>query len=104
MEQWNITKIVNVRRACWVSYGNMIQRFKKVEKFVPTTIVRSLTKCQETWEYPKLSDVKISKDMYKTLMDIRKNDIKLQCIEAMGNAGLPDHTEILRVSTLQDWH
>ncbi len=38
------------------------------------------------------------KDTYKMLMTFRETDVKLQCIEAMGNAGLPDHTEILRVS------
>ena len=94
----NITKTLTLRRACFVSLGNLIYRYKKVEKFAPSTLVRSLTDCEETWKNPQMNPSIINKDTYKMLMEFRVRDVKLHCIEAMGNAGLPDHVEILRVS------
>ena len=93
----NITKTLRIRRACFVSLGSMIRRFRKLEKFVPSTLVRSLSDCEESWMNPYLNPSVVNKETYSMLMEFRKEDVKLHCVEAMGNAGLPDHVDTLKV-------
>ncbi|XP_072023750.1 vitellogenin-like isoform X2 [Amphiura filiformis] len=98
----NVTTTLRTRRACWLSFGDMIYRFKKNERFVPSTIARSLTDCRKSWENSKLSTAKITKVTHKMLLELREDVVKMHCIEAMGNAGLPDHTELLKETILDD--
>ncbi|XP_072023748.1 vitellogenin-like [Amphiura filiformis] len=89
----NVTRTLRLRRACYISLGSLIRRFRKVEKFVPSSLVRSLTNCEDNWVNIYLNAPTINKGTYKMLMEFRKDDVKLQCIEARGNAGLPDHVD-----------
>ncbi|XP_071954131.1 vitellogenin-like [Antedon mediterranea] len=118
-EKWNLTtemtrvemmEMVRARRACWLTFGNLVGEFCKEKSYCPTKYVVAFDRCEDIYtdiENPtefqmfdrfnqKILSVngelkeerRTDDEIVQRINEFRQTEIKLMCINAIGNAGL----------------
>ncbi|XP_033100289.1 vitellogenin-1-like [Anneissia japonica] len=113
MSRTEMMEMIRARRACWLTLGNLVGEFCNEKRYCPTKYVVAFSRCEDIYTdivdptefdvFETLSQKIISVNgklkidstyddaTVKRVKEIRETEVKLMCINSMGNAGLRDH-------------